>query len=147
MIVACWVLNNCETGKERAQTGLRNVAFAVPFMSGVPRKLQRRNYRCSESNLKCAVLEMRVGPSNSECRLGVQTANCCAGPRASVVNEFGKGGTRSRQVSDEETNASEPLITCRKTLAVIKTSCAEYSWDQLGGSLLTAQVVAGIKAA
>jgi hypothetical protein len=93
------------------------------------------------------VLEMRVGPSDSECRLGVQTANCCAGPMARVVNEFGKGGTRSRQVSDEETNASEPLITCRKTLDVIKTSCADNGWEELGGSLPTAQVVTGIKAA
>jgi hypothetical protein len=64
-----------------------------------------------------------------------------------VVNECGKGGTRSRQVSDEETNASEPLITCRKTLDVIKTSGADSIWDQLGGSLPTAQVVTGIKAA
>ena len=64
-----------------------------------------------------------------------------------VVNEFGKGGTRSRQVSDEETNASEPLITCRNALDVIKTSGADYRWEKLGGSLLTAQAVAGIKAA
>ncbi len=64
-----------------------------------------------------------------------------------VVNEFGKGGTRSRQVSGEETNASEPLITCRNTLDVIKTSCADYSWEKLGGCLLTAQAVAGIEAA
>jgi len=64
-----------------------------------------------------------------------------------VVNELGKGGTRSRQVRGEETNASEPLITCRKTLDVIKTRGADYNWDQLGGSLPTAQVVTGIKAA
>jgi hypothetical protein len=64
-----------------------------------------------------------------------------------VVNEFGKGGTPSRQVSDEETNASEPPITCRKTLVVIETSCADISWEKLGGSLLTAQAVTGIKAA
>jgi hypothetical protein len=50
-------------------------------------------------------------------------------------------------VSDEETNASEPLITCRKTLDVIKTRCADIAWDQLGRRLLTAQVVTGIKAA
>jgi hypothetical protein len=50
-------------------------------------------------------------------------------------------------VSDEETNASEPLITCRKTLDAIKTSGAETNWEELGRSLLTAQVVAGIKVA
>jgi hypothetical protein len=64
-----------------------------------------------------------------------------------VVNEWGNGGNESRQVSGEETNASEPPITCRNALDVIKTSCADYNWDQLGGSLLTAQVVTGIEAA
>jgi hypothetical protein len=64
-----------------------------------------------------------------------------------VVNELGIGGNQSRQVRGEETNASEPLTTCRKTLGVTKTSCAGISWDQLGGSLLIAQVVTGIKAA
>jgi hypothetical protein len=43
-------------------------------------------------DLKCAVLEMRGGPSNSECRLGVQTTRCCVGVMARVVNERGKGG-------------------------------------------------------
>ena len=83
-------------------------------------KLQERRWDVRES-LKCAVLEMRAGPSDSECRLGVQTADCCVGSMTGVVNEIGKGGLTVRQVSGEETNASEPLITCRKTLAVIKT--------------------------
>jgi len=38
-----------------------------------------------------AVLKMRVGPSDSECRLRVQTTNCCVGLRVEVVNELGKG--------------------------------------------------------
>jgi len=37
------------------------------------------------------VLKMRVGPSDSECRLRVQTTNCCVGLRVEVVNELGKG--------------------------------------------------------
>jgi hypothetical protein len=50
-------------------------------------------------------------------------------------------------VGAEETNASEPLITCRNTLDVIETRGADISWDELGGSLPTAQAVTGIKAA
>ena len=64
-----------------------------------------------------------------------------------VVNESAKGRARLCQVSSEETNASEPLTTCRKTLGAIKPRCADIAWDQLGRSLLTAQVVTGIKAA
>jgi hypothetical protein len=64
-----------------------------------------------------------------------------------VVNELAKGRARLCQVCGEETNASEPLTTCRKTLDVIKTRSADIAWDQLGRSLLTAQVVTGIKAA
>ena len=59
-----------------------------------------------------------------------------------VVNESGDGPVRG-----EETNASEPLITCRKTLDVIETRCAAIIEDKPGGSLPTAQVVTGIKAA
>jgi hypothetical protein len=65
---------------------------------------------------------------------------------AGVVNELEKAED-IRQVRGEETNASEPLITCRKTLDVIKTSCAGINWDEHGGSLPTAHAVTGIKAA
>ena len=47
----------------------------------------------------------------------------------------------------EETNASEPLMMCRNTLDVIETRCTDIIWDELGGCLLTARVVTGIKAA
>lgn len=64
-----------------------------------------------------------------------------------VVNESAKGRTPFCQVGVDETNASEPLTTCRKTLDAIETSCADINWDQLGGSLPTAQAVTGKKAA
>jgi hypothetical protein len=57
---------------------------------------------------------MRGGPSNSEYRLRVQTADCCLGPMAEVVSEIGKGGI-NRQVRVGKVNASEPPTTCRKS--------------------------------
>ena len=97
--------------------------------------------------MELAVLEMRVGPSDSGCRLRVQTTLCCAGPMTRVVNESAKGETRSRQVRAGQTNASEPLITCRNAQGVIKTSLAEVGWEECGGSLPTARTVTGIEAA
>ena len=51
---------------------------------------------------------MRVGPSDSDYRIRVQTTGCCFGPMIEVVSETGKGRARLCQVSVEETNASEP---------------------------------------
>ena len=56
---------------------------------------------------------MRAGPSDSDCRVRVQTTNSGAGPMAGVVSVVGKG-ERTRQVRAGKTNASEPLMTCRK---------------------------------
>jgi hypothetical protein len=44
-------------------------------------------------------------------------------------------------------NVSEPLMKCRKRLDDIKTRPCVWPWDEPGGSLLTAQVVSGMKAA
>ena len=46
-----------------------------------------------------------------------------------------------------ETNNSEPLITCRKQMDVIKTRPESEAWDKLGSDLFTVQAVAGIEAA
>jgi len=43
-----------------------------------------------------------------------------------------------RQVWMGKANASEPLMTCRKTLDVIETSVADMRWDQFRRCLLTA---------
>jgi hypothetical protein len=50
-------------------------------------------------------------------------------------------------VGPEKANASEPLMTCRKLLIDIETEAEAVSWDEPGGSLLTAQAVSGMKAA
>jgi len=46
-----------------------------------------------------------------------------------------------------ETNASEPLIKCRKARDVIKTRGGSLTWDKSGGYLLTVRMVAGMEAA
>jgi len=67
--------------------------------------------------------------------------------RAEVVSVDGKGGVELRQVWIEKTNASEPLMTCRKRQGVIKTSLADEGWEECGGRLPTARTVTGIEAA
>jgi hypothetical protein len=63
---------------------------------------------------------MRVGPSDSGCRVRVQTTGSGAGPTARVVSVSEKAG-RTRQVCAGKANASEPLTTCRKRRDVIET--------------------------
>lgn len=41
-----------------------------------------------------AAQEMRAGPSDSECRLRVQTTGCCVDPMVGVVSETGNGGMK-----------------------------------------------------
>ena len=60
---------------------------------------------------------------------------------------YGKGLTRLGQVWNRETNASEPLMTCRKRAIYIETGFADLTQDQPKGSLLTAWVMYGMKVA
>lgn len=69
------------------------------------------------------------------------------GSRALVVSVDGKGGARLRQVRIEETNASEPLMTCRKVSSDVETGNELRARDKVGGSLQTAQSASGMKAA
>jgi len=50
-------------------------------------------------------------------------------------------------VSIKETNASEPPMKCRNSKGEIRTEGIRYFGKNLGGDLLTAQMVSGIKAA
>lgn len=68
-----------------------------------------------------AAQKMGVGPSNSGCRIRVQTTGCCFGPMVEVVSEIGKGRARLCQVRIEETSASEPPKNCRKRREDVKT--------------------------
>jgi len=57
--------------------------------------------------------------------------------KAWVVNVAGKVAARLRQARIEETNASEPLMTCRKVINDVKTRPVSLAWDKPKGSLLT----------
>jgi hypothetical protein len=72
---------------------------------------------------------MRVGPSDSNCRVRVQTAGSGVSPRAGVVSVSEKARP-TRQVSAGKTNVSEPLTTCRKRRDVIKTGLLLLAWDR-----------------
>jgi hypothetical protein len=61
---------------------------------------------------------MRGGPSNSDCRVGVQTTVSGVGPMAGVVSVTKKAG-RTRQV-----------MTCRKRKDVTETRLHRLAWDE-----------------
>ena len=56
---------------------------------------------------------MRVGPSDSDCRVRIQTTNSGVGSMTEVVSVLEKASV-TRQVGAGKTNVSEPLLTCRK---------------------------------
>ena len=53
--------------------------------------------------------------------------------RGVVVSELGKGRVRPDQVGIEETNASEPLMTCRKRRNDVETTGQSLLWDRARG--------------
>ena len=63
-----------------------------------------------------------------------------------VVSETEKAG-ETRQVSTGKTNVSEPLMKCRKGIDAIETGRSGWPGMKPEGCLLTARVVAGMKAA
>ena len=67
--------------------------------------------------------------------------------RVLVVSVAGNGGAVLRQVRIKETNASEPLMTCRKEYIDVETGSGGSSGKGLGGDLFTAQLASGMKAA
>jgi hypothetical protein len=46
-----------------------------------------------------------------------------------------------------KTNASEPLMTCRKRRDDVKTGAESFPRDESGGDLFTAHLASGMKAA
>jgi len=67
--------------------------------------------------------------------------------RVLVVSVAGNGGARLRQVRFKETNASEPLMTCRNVYNRRRDREGWLSRDKVGGNLITAQLASGMKAA
>ena len=72
---------------------------------------------------------MRIGPSDPDCRIRVQTTAGRAGTMAGVVSVAEKAGI-TRQVGAGKTNASEPLRTCRKRWDVAETRLQLLAWDE-----------------
>ena len=64
-----------------------------------------------------------------------------------VVSELGKGRARPGQVGTVESNASEPLMKCRKRRDDVKTGGQSLTREESGRDLLTAQMASGIEAA
>jgi retron-type reverse transcriptase len=79
-----------------------------------------------------AAQEMRAGPSGSGCRTRAQTTGCCSGPMTGVVSESEKAGP-TRQVCAVKTNASEPLLTCRKRRDVHRNRAPVVGSGQMRG--------------
>ncbi|MFM2450243.1 MAG: hypothetical protein RIS44_2693 [Pseudomonadota bacterium] len=69
------------------------------------------------------------------------------GLRAQVVSVEAKGGVQLRQVRRQETNASEPLMKCRKTQMMSKLSPLDRERTSAGAKLRAARVASGIEAA
>jgi hypothetical protein len=68
--------------------------------------------------------------------------------RATVVSVDGKGGEILCQVGIKETNASEPLMTCRNVQTGVETGAwTSAPRSRLGGNPFTAQLAPGMKAA
>ena len=90
---------------------------------------------------------MRVVPSQSVGRDRLQTTSSCDGQEPFVVSVEGKGTARPCQVRIEKTNASEPLMMCRKRKVTPKPGGSRYPGISSGGDLLTARAVSGMKVA
>ena len=73
-----------------------------------------------------------MGPSDSDCRVRVQTTGSGVGPMTGVVSVTEKAGC-TRQVCAGKTNASEPLMTCRKRMDVIETGLQLLARDRVRG--------------
>ena len=90
---------------------------------------------------------MRDGPSDSDGRVRVQITKSGVGPMADVVSVL-ETASGTRQICAGKTNASEPLMTCRKLVRRHRNQAVEAG---LGCSseddLLTVRVVAGMETA
>jgi len=62
---------------------------------------------------------MGVGPSNSDCRIRVQTTASCADPMVGVVSVAERRGGSTRQACFGKANIGEPLMTYRKGLQTL----------------------------
>ncbi|KKM69918.1 hypothetical protein LCGC14_1445920 [marine sediment metagenome] len=90
---------------------------------------------------------MREGPSEPGCRPRFQTTWSCVGQKPSWCASQEKAGQGFCQVRVMETNASEPLMKCRKRMDGVKTGGSSLTRDKSGGDLFTVQAASGMKVA
>jgi hypothetical protein len=91
---------------------------------GAERRPYERLNQCS-----LAAHAMRDGPSDSGCRVWVQTTKSGVGPMADVVSVLDKA-RRTRQVCAGKTNVSEPSLTCRKLVGRCRNQAVESGLGQ-----------------
>ena len=81
-----------------------------------------------------AAQDMRVRTSDPDCGIRVQTTLAAPGTTAGVVSIAEKAEVNP-SVSAGKTNASEPLMTCRKRSDVVETGSSCRPGMKLGGCL------------
>jgi hypothetical protein len=86
-------------------------------------------------------------PLEAAVRAGASNHPLLLPSREVVVRELGKGRARPGQVRTVESNASEPLMRCRRRRDDVKTGGESLLRDQSGGNLCTARAASGMKAA
>ena len=113
----------------------------VPRTQGEDRDVEDRD---SPSG---AVPEMEVGPPGSPCRGRSQTTASCVGSMAGVVSVAEKAFREDVRCEPRRRAKANHSMTGRKRSGDIETGVESLSRDELGGSLLTARAVSGLKVA
>lgn len=105
---------------------------------GVRPKARRSESCCTEDEGRPFEIGVQAQVSN---RLELR------GSRARVVSVEGNGVVRPRQVRSKETNASEPLMTCREVFTRRRNRAGWLARDKSRGHLSTDWMASGMKAA
>jgi retron-type reverse transcriptase len=146
------------------QGGPLSPLLANLLLDGLDKELERRGHRFVRYAFECAprrrgkeaarVTELPPGGTSDGGRpsgagLQEQAPHHLPPQRSSAAVESveDKAGQRACQVGTKQTNASEPLRTCRKRRNDVTTGASRSPGKRLGGDLLTAQAASGMKAA
>jgi len=144
------------------QGGVISPLLSNILLTPFDREMRRRGFRVTRYADDCAPRRRTAGrePCVQPCctRDGGRPPEAAVQAEASnhplllplrevVVRELGKGRVRPGQVRTVESNASEPLMTCRKRRDGVKTGGESLLREKSGGNLFTAQAASGMKAA
>ncbi|WP_308368213.1 MULTISPECIES: reverse transcriptase domain-containing protein [unclassified Microbulbifer] len=130
--------------EKRVKPGLRGRAMLIRYADDcAPR---RRTGGCESSVQPCCTRD-EGGPLGAAVQAEASNHLLLLHLKGVVVSEYGKGRSRTGQVRAVKSNASEPLMTCRKRRDDVKTGGKSLTRDKSGRNLSTAQAASGIKAA